>query len=180
MSVSVTEQVSYAVWGGDGAPYPFGLWFVNVGDLTAGDGTGGSHRVFAEFTPFTQANRNSNFYSLEQLTINGTTATPILGELQARNLGFQPTRNNTQMNQLWACNTVAHDFGGTSLLLREGKNLKILLGRQTDLLTFSGLRLQTDNVDMRTITMAAMGYVWSPRAISMPGGPRRPENGFWN
>lgn len=178
MSVSTEEGVSYAVWGGDGAPFPFGMWFVNIGDLLSGDATGGTHTLTIVFAT-AAGGRNSNFYSLEQITMNGSGTTRVLGELQARNLGFHPTKANTQLNQLWLLDTNVDDVGNFTMMRPRDTLRRVLLGRQTTVGTLAGLRLQSDNVNMRGITMSAMGYVWSAAAISWPGGPKRPENGLF-
>lgn len=186
MAVSETRHILFAGYGGEGVPFPWATWFVQVGILTAGDATGGEHILEVEFVESTQAARDSNIYSLEQLncTTFGTGAANngIIGQLQSQNLSYLPKSGQTgSIGQSWLIPTNGTDVLDRTVMSPRDIDpfRKIMLGKMGDVPAFTGLRLRTDNVNQRTIILTVMGYVWSSKAWGFPGGLQRPANGIW-
>jgi len=180
MSVSDTQQVSKAMWGGDGAPLPSGMWYGEV-DLI-GDASGNPASLHLEFN--TENNpRDSNIYSLEQLSFSHGNISPAAFdmELLVQNMGLSVVSPNVNaLNWLYAMGGALTE--GTFAAIRPRDvipHMGLFLGSQVAVNSASQLRARVNNDNLALFTFTAMGYIWSARARSMVGGPKRPLDGLW-
>lgn len=181
MAVSVTAAVQRAGWGGLESPYPVGMWFVEVGILVSGDGSGGNHDLFILFNPAGGA-LDSKLYNLEQMNATNFIAAAASLQLQvaAQGMGLLAPTLQDSLAQTWVVNTrvpEVTDLAATAFsdILQRAT----FLGRQVDTSSASQIRIRTVNVNAQTLVVNALGYIWDSKAMSLPGGPRRPPDPLW-
>ena len=71
-------------------------------------------------------------------------------------------------------------IAGEGVALRnEGPRLPIWLGVVGRQEGDSVITFQFDNVNLRLYQIVIQGYMWGPRSVLAPGGPRRPVGGLF-
>lgn len=183
MAGIASKLVHRAVWGGEGAPFPDGMWY---GEVAVSVVTGADNSILdLLFQTVDAPERDSRLYSLEQFTAVRTGGTQTNGTLQTRNMGLNPTLEGTSegvLDQFWAFPFTV-DAAGLNITpnAQQSAALKgIFLGGQINKATNTGLRLTLDeNINNFTVQFNAMGYFWSSKARSVLGGPRRPANALF-
>jgi len=163
-------------WGGGPAPLPMGTWYAD--GTVVGDATGGVMIVSVKFNLPNQ-NLDSVIYNLEQfdmfvLGTGGNILVEILGwRIDPRN----PLGSNTGWKRTIPT-TASQGTDGFLLMTAEQdiqSTLPVLFGSQGQVAQGSQLNLEKTNVNLDSLGIWAMGYMWDSGARSFPGGPRRPE-----
>jgi len=177
MSVIATRAIRARLFSGYEDPrYPTGMW--TASRAVTGDGTGGDMSVQINFALATEL-RNSQYYSLEELTIFQGAVGDDIGELLIANfdIGSVPTVGDARVYSL---TLLANQAGGGALTPAESLFFQgLMIGRQANPNTATSISFTIDNVDLRVLTMTLGGYVWSARSTAIPGGPQRPPTGIY-
>lgn len=180
MAVSNIVPIRRLPWGGGtGLGRPTGLW-VGVATVIM-DVSGGNAEAQLQFQAAADP-LQALLYHVGQLYIifsgNGSTRTV---NLKTQEMGWGP---GTGVGFSWQTNlginmpASAAGFGEVAAQLNHiPKN--ILLGTPLASTDPAVLEAISDNVNGDTLTLAAMGYVWSQTALGEAGGPRIPEGSPW-
>jgi len=163
--------------GWDDPSLPLGYWVANT--FLTGTASGGEQTISVIFSA-SATPLNSNFYSLEQLTLQyvTTTARPI--SVRTGNMDMGSLGGAVDMGvivQLVAGTT----HGGIAMMSpRDAEYFKgIWLGSPRLSTADAKLTAQADNTNGAPFVFAAQGYYWGPRSILTPGGPQRPVRGMY-
>jgi len=144
----------------------------------AGDASGGD--LFIDFL-FKRSDDEfvSELFNLELVSIDTTVETARNFMISTLNMdSLAPNRPASP--QKWRVRTQAAP-GGTAMDAAAPMNnqLPFWLGSPNRSEGNGGLRFQTPNVDTILYAVTIQGYVWGPRSVLAPGGPRRPGTGLF-
>lgn len=169
MTIAADTPIRRRPWPGYADPrLPTGMW---VGEaIVTGDASGGlrfARLIFQEAL----APQVSELWSLEQLSSNDTSNVSRSGTLQAINL------DRVVFAQLWG---LRWEAGPSVAAVRlEQLRMPLMLGGPARGGLTASLDVFLDNVDGGILEMQAQGYIWGARSRSTPGGPQRPQQGFF-
>lgn len=156
---------------------PIGAWVAQGG--IAGDASGGDLFMIFSFARDDDA-QVTELYNLEQVAIDTTKATgseaALMDVLNMDQLAFNRPLTDARYAIL-----LADTISGFGVALLEGgfAPLPIWLGAPSRVEGDKGLRFQFDNVDLQLYSIIIQGYIWGPRSVLAPGGPRRPVGGLF-
>lgn len=177
MSVSVDFRVDIRPYTAYEDPsFPIAAWIAQGG--LAGDASGGTVFMFFRFQLDEDA-QISELFNLEQISFDVTSATNRDFLLETVNMDTL-SQNRRASPQRWqfiteGITTLAE--GATELL--KGSILPVWLGTPNREEGDAGLRILSANIDLMLYAATLQGYMWGPRAILAPGGPRRPVGGLF-
>lgn len=175
MSVIVENEVNLREFSGWTEPQlPSGYW--STAAIGIGDATGGLMAIQINFSRAT-SQRNSQFYSLEQLAIWQQVSGSNSGILRFGNwdLGRGSGIDRSFLIRLIAGQQATSPAAGEDLDYLKG----FFLGRQFNPNTTTDMIFILDNIDTRVFNLRAEGYVWGARSVNVSGGPQRPSTGLY-
>ncbi len=153
---------------------PIGAYIAQGG--AAGNASGGQLIIEFEFMP-EQEELITELFNLESLEIDtdaGILETSIMETINLDTL----SRNRPASKRKWQFTTTVHDSDSA---LRQDLALvrPIWLGSPNldARAGTGGLRFSFTNIDLRLYAVTIQGYIWGPRSVLAPGGPRRPPDG---
>lgn len=177
MTVSAEFRVDVRPYSGyDDPSLPIAAW-ISQGGL-AGDVSGGS--IFMDFL-FQRADdaQVTELFNLEQLSVDTSAESPstfMLSTLTMDNLA----PNRPASPQKWKGDTSSVVSASSSATpLFNVTILPLWLGAPNKVEGNGGLRLQTVNTNGVLVAATLQGYMWGPRSVLAPGGPRRPVGGLF-
>ena len=153
--------------------WPIGIWTVNM--QAVGDGTGGTRTAGVVFTLASSPRIDGLVYNLEQLSLADADNVTKVASVFSVNLGILPSGDTVEFAISLVATTGADASAGVSNLA----GLPLLLGHQLVLGVDAELVVQATNVVGEGLRVKAQGYVWDTRALSAPGGPRRPPDALF-
>jgi len=161
--------------GYDDPSLPVAAWIGQAG--IAGDVSGGN--VIIDFL-FQRANdaQISELFNLEQMTVD-TTADASQEVLMQTVAMDTLAPNRPASDQLWSLNTDGLLGSVSALLLDRGNGLPLWLGAPNRVEGNGVLRFTMANTNLRLYAITVQGYMWGPRSVMAPGGPRRPIGGLF-
>lgn len=177
-AVVVAERRPYGAY--QDPSLPTGAWVAR--QQLAGDVSGGTATITIVFADATQL-RTNELFSLEQLSVSiisaGTETDALL-----RTLNLDKDLAGKGNNQ--AAQDFAIQMRNMSGLIESAIDMEsaaavkgLFLGRQVDATTVTGIATIWNNVNGGTHITRCQGYVWGPRSVSTPTGPRRPISGLY-
>jgi len=175
VSVGFSERVDIRPYSGyDDPGLPIATWVAQAG--RAGNASGGTINLDFLFqedgTPLI-----SELFSLEQMAIDVSTGSSVGGSMLTINMDtLAPNRQLT--DQRWNFNLIAFN-NIRAMTLQSANILPIWLGSPNRAEGDSGIRFFFTNVDLLLYQVVLQGYMWGPRSILAPGGPRRPGGGLF-
>jgi len=181
MSVTINFRVDVRPYTGYEDPsLPIAAYFAQGG--VAGSASGGG--VFMTFR-FQGAevlpDQISEIYNLEQLSADTSTTVPRNLEVASLNMdALSFARPGSP--QKWQLRTETSQDNASALPLETATGLPIWLGspNQDAVSGDAGVRITwQDNIDLLLYAVSIQGYIWGPRAVLAPGGPRRPIGGLF-
>jgi len=177
--VTVTVQVRYdvrpyAAYDDPGLPIAS---YIAQGGL-AGDASGGNAIISVEFQGEGDE-RRSELFNIEQLSIDtsaGVDQPTLMSTVSMDALA----RNRPASPQKWQMTTTTFE-GESAIRLADTIGLPIFLGGPNldNPPPAAFLRFQWDNINLRLYAITVQGFIWGPRSILAPGGPRRPIGGLF-
>ena len=176
MVVTATFRVDVRPYSGyDDPSFPIAAWIAQGG--VAGDPSGGA--VFMDFL-FQRSDDNqvSELFSLEQFSADTTGNLDDAGVVETLNMDSLAP-NRPASTQKWQFRT--EGLGATlavSVTSLRSLGLPLWLGTPNRTEGNGGLRVLFTNVDLRLYAITLQGYMWGPRSVLAPGGPRRPVSGL--
>lgn len=177
MSVAFSFRVDYRPYSGYRDPsLPIGAWTSQAGAV--GNASGGIITLDFLFQrdgdPLV-----TELFNLEQLAVDTSSEAVrefIMTTISMDNLS--PSRLASP--QIWHFQTNgAPGLGQSAVSLETGTMLPLWFGPPNREEGDSGIRLQTQNVDLVFYAITFQGYIWGPRSILAEGGPRRPVGGLF-
>lgn len=172
MAVITVVPVEYAQFSGYEEPeLPSGFW--EVDGLSIGDGTGGTNGIQVNFA-FATEPRNSQFFSLEKLSISHATA--AIAGIIFFNLDILSDGRVLRYN----LPLVANEAGPAALNLSDMVRLGLFLGRQDQAASSTNMFVAVTNDTGEALTLKAGGYIWGARSVAVSGGPQRPQQGLYS
>lgn len=175
MSIEVVEPIRLLPFKGYEDPgLPDAIWAVSA--TVSGDATGGQRTIDIAFDA-SGANLSGRLYNIEQYEAFDSEGTLKVIRVQAENLGFPPF----VLVQDWGIQMqVLSSSADVIAMVESTRQLSgVFLGRQIDTVTAAFLSSRIANSNGDVFRVGAWGYMWSPRAINAPGGPRRPIDGLF-
>ena len=176
MVVAIDFRVDVRPYSGYTDPsLPIAAWIAQGG--VAGDASGGS--VFMDFI-FQDADNPqvTELYSLDQISFDTTGTAAREVALSTVNMDtLAPNRRASP--QFWRFRTETIATVGISALDFENPMLPLWLGSPNKDEGKGAIRLNVVNVDLLLYAATLQGYVWGPRSVLAPGGPRRPIGGLF-
>lgn len=168
MTVTTNTFVRRRVWAGRRSPLPSGTW---LGVATVlGDGSGGVRQIVFNFID--QGNW-SELASLESMSAEDTNLGGNTGLIFAAGFDrdvFLP------VNRSWSFQVQQATIRST-MLLRDFQ--RKWLGGQKDQNTQVALQVEIGNVTGHTFSVVVGGYLWTPEALLLPGGPQVPPTALF-
>ena len=169
---TISRRVRRLVPFGPGEPtvrnWPIGIWTINMQDV--GDGTGGTRTAGVTFTLASAPRLDALMYNLEQLFVADDDNVTKVANVRSVNLGILPEGDTIEFALTLAATTGVDAAAG----LTNYSSLPLLLGAQLVSGVDAELTVTATNVTGEGLRVKALGYVWDSRALSAPGGPRRP------
>ena len=157
---------------------PIGAWVAQGG--IAGDASGGDLFMTFNFASDDDA-QVTELYNLEQMAIDTTNAasveTAMMDVLNMDQLSFN--RPLTDARYAIRLEDTISGFGVALRGIDGTPPLPIWLGAPSRVEGPKGLRFQFDNLDLQLYSIILQGYIWGPRSVLAPGGPRRPVGGLY-
>ena len=177
MSVGFSERVDIRPYSGYSDPsLPIGAWVAQAG--RAGDATGGTINLDFLFK-LDENPQTSELFSLEQMSIDITSVLGVHQEGSIETFGMDTLAPNRDLsNQKWHFSLKAFNTS-TAMELDKSQILPLWLGAPNRIEGDSGLRLFFVNTNLILYQVILQGYMWGPRAVMAPGGPRRPVGGLF-
>lgn len=172
--VTVVQARRVRYQGHDNLGLPIGIW---AGlPQAAGDASGGSRVLRIEFNPGA-APRDSQFYSLEAMTVDDADTTAKAFRLRMENISIA---SQPLVNRVIAGNLIAGGLGLTLAIPSfEIAGFKQFLGTQRIAGVTSAVSVEMVNVDLAVCNFYAAGYIWGVRSLNAVGGPQRPPGGLF-
>lgn len=175
MSVAANARVFTRPYTGYEDPgLPVGAYIGQA--VITGDASAGVSQLNFLFQ-FGQDALNSQIYSLEHFSAESNASAneellfqPINMDRLTPQAVLPPTR--------WSVPLIADGVGSAVARLEALNGLPLWLGSPNTALLECGIRFQVINTAMRVHTYMIQGYIWGPRSVIAPGGPRRPLAGF--
>lgn len=159
--------------------FPTGLW-VARGEVT-GDATGGANTLDVFFAGSVQP-RTQEAFSIEQLSVTYSSGTSD-ETLQLVTVNLDPDLSGKDLAnaaQFWAVQMLDVSVAGIHIDAVAAAALQgVFLGRQDAANSACGLSFIKANVNLQVMAVRVQGYVWGPRAVSIPSGPQRPIPGLY-
>jgi len=177
VAVSLDFRIEIRPYSGYEDPgLPVASWITQGG--IAGDASGGTMSMNFLFE-LEGGVRISELFNVERMaldTINNSARVFMLTTLNMDNLA--PTRQASP--QKWQFSTIPASPLGSALPPEAMSGFPLWLGAPANISPAGdkGLRLQASNVNGELYAVTFQGYMWGPRAVLAPGGPRRPVEGF--
>jgi len=176
MSVEQDFRVETRPYSGYEDPgLPFAAW-VASGELT-GDGSGGFVRITFQFQ-VAESDNVTERYNLEQFHADVQLATNSVAIMVFQGMDHTSFPFRPMARQEFALGLQTNGVLDSSVQLRDLAGLPLWMGMPIPGVS-AGLEFQFVNLDGVLFTASGQGYIWGPRAILAPGGPRRPPNGFF-
>ncbi len=179
MSVVRENVATRRPWGAfDDTALPVGVWL--GGGAVLGDVSGGTMAVQVRFALEGQRT-TQELFSLEELAIDfDTTAIVVNLATETMDPDWAAGIGPTGSSRSWTLPLTTKTEGGSALDGDRVRGLRGLwIGRQADPNVNAGLLFRTTNADGQTLHVLCQGYVWGPRSVSVPSGPRRPMPGMF-
>lgn len=179
MSVFGTFRIDTRPYTGYQDPgLPIGSWIAQAG--IAGDASGGILRM--NFLIELEGGvRVSELYNIEQVSIDTSSANNRTFILATVNMDtLSPVRQASP--QKWQLATaLATSTSESALELDKLTGLPLWLGAPApdSPAGDKGFSLTMANIDLLLVASTFQGFIWGPRAVLAPGGPRRPPGGFF-
>lgn len=167
MSIIATKDFNLAIGQGyDDPGHPIGVW--ECATSVTGDGSGGTRSVQLNLKG--AGVQIGNMFSLEEIWASDSdvTATDALFMSTTGFQGFGTTRSI-------AIPMLVLD--SETSLNAEPRQYKLFIGRGGTPGTAAPLTFQKANANTEVLAVACRGYIWTPRSVGAPGGPRRPPDG---
>jgi len=177
MAVTANFRVDIRPYSGYSDPsLPIASWVAQGG--IAGDASGGT--IFMNFLFQRDEDAQiSELFNLEQIAFDTSTEAVVDVQLDTRNMDtLAPNRPLTDQRWMFSTDGVAAT-GSSALRLDQSLLLPIWLGSPNRVEGESGLRFQTNNIDLLLLLATLQGYMWGPRSVLANGGPRRPVGGLF-
>lgn len=155
---------------------PVASWISQLGIV--GDGSGGIARINFLIEREGQV-RITELFNLEQIAVDTSSLARIFS-LETNDMdNLSPARQVSP--QIFAFTTTVTANGVSAMLPDQYTVLPIWFGapEQTGSAQDKGLRVTFNNSDGLLYLVTLQGYMWSPRSILAPGGPRRPVGGLF-
>lgn len=171
MSVVVSELVKRIPFQGAEDPaLPIGMWGFSL--QATGDVSGNVLATTAILASASQA-KSGSMFSLEHFNMQTNT----IGSEQARMeiIGAAFPWDITPDYLV----DISGTFSQGAFNVRSLAALPLFLGWQDRAATALSIGFTMENIDSTILTTMAVGYIWSPRSRSVPGGPRRPEGALY-
>ena len=159
----------------DDPSLPIAAWISQGG--VAGDASGGF--VSMSFV-FQRADdpQISELFNLEMLSFD--TSQSASQNMMLETVAMDTLApNRPASSQRWQMLTVATSVGTSGLTLEKNNVLPLWLGSPSREEGQGVLRITTPNVDLLLYAATLQGYMWGPRSVLAPGGPRRPVGGLF-
>lgn len=171
MAVEQRKAVEYRGFSGFEEPqFPTG--YHRTEGAMIGDGTGGDQVLLFDFALATEQ-RNSQYYSLEELSITRFNSGSVTAEMEVVNFDSSVT---TRYSLVLTPNQVAF----ACLRIDDAQQIHgLFLGRQASPSGNMSVSFSHDNTDTILTRVLIGGYVWSARSTNVPGGPQRPPTGLY-
>ena len=155
---------------------PVASWIAEAGSV--GDASGGIVRQDYLFHR-DDGNQVSELFSIEQMAVD-TTRVATVDVILATESMDSLAANRPATNQKWTFQCINVGVLGGNVADFEGNNLLPLwLGAPNRVEGDSGISFTFINVDLILYFTSVQGYMWGPRAMMAPGGPRRPVGGLY-
>ena len=153
---------------------PIGSYIAQGG--LVGDSSGGNV-VFTFLFQQEQEEQITELFNLEQLTIDTSAQAVQLALMVTVNMDRLSRNRDVSAQQRQFVTTVVS--AGSALNQSEVQAFPIWLGSPnlSARAGTGGLRFSFANVDLRLYQVTIQGYIWGPRSVLAPGGPRRPVAG---
>lgn len=174
MSVTGTGRIRFLPFKQFGAPFPAGIWLGTV--FAAGDASGGFIFLNLELNlltePFTALILTLEQYELQPSDVlarsylmeaNGFTQVP--GANRFPRIAFQVNPTLGGPAAIFATDLLQKPFYLGQVSRAAGIDTQI--------------RTLTQNIDLESYIVHALGYYWTPDAINAPGGPQRPPGALF-
>ena len=176
MSVTAAFRVDIRPYSAyDDPGLPVAAWIAQAG--IAGDASGGT--VLIDFDFQLEAQPVSELYNLEQLAIDTDDSSAVDIMMQTQGMD-QLAQTRPASPQKWSMTTDGVLGADSAVRLQDAKvGLPIWLGSPNNIDSNGTLRFIFLNSDGRLYAITAQGYMWGPRSILAPGGPRRPVGGLF-
>ena len=175
MSIGTQILVSTRRYSGYLDPrYPLGSWQAVL--EATGDASGGTLFIDLMFATSFAAALSSIIWSVEQIALQSTDATPRNFQLRTINMGGPP---GSSLDNQHALITAVDGTGGTSLDATDVSPLPMFVGSQSGIPTTALVGIVGTNVDLQVVHFEAQGYYWGARSILPDGGPQRPPTGLY-
>jgi len=175
VSVQASFRVDVRPYSGSDDPsLPIAAWIGQAGQV--GNGSGGNV-IFSFLFQRDDDALVTESYNLEQLAVDTTSPTDVGGRMETLRMD-QLSLNRTASPQIWTFLTVGR-VGVSALQLQDSNILPLWLGAPNLDEGDKGIRFQFSNIDLRLYAITIQGYMWGPRSVLAPGGPRRPVGGLF-
>lgn len=168
-------RAPYRGW--DNPQLPIGIWRASV--VTVGDASGGlmiGRINFAvEGDPL-----SGEIFNLEQLTSFISDSTTRFGFFTTINMA--PGQGSNFVNRIWRLEWRDTDAAGAGALADGLPILPIFLGGRQLISSSSPSSLDVKLVNLTaaaSLSVTAMGYIWSGRSVLAEGGPLRPASALF-
>ncbi len=173
MSVIETVDIGFLPYAGHEDPgLPNRIWVCSQGSL--GDASGGTNLIQVNLKA--AAVSPGNIFSLEQVSFRANGAGVTAVRITTDGLEVFPPGDDIPE---WVVATVNNDLGSETNIPLGDSHPRLWLGRGATALTAGTLAFRTANDDGEANFITVMGYMWTPLAINVPGGPRRPASGIF-
>lgn len=171
MSVVQSQLVQRLPFQGEADPaLPIGVWGFSL--QATGDASGNVLATTAILASISQS-KSGSMFSLEHFNMQTNTVGSELARMEI--IGAAPPWDITPDYLVDISNT--HSTG--ALNVRSLLALPIFLGWQDRQATALSIGFSMENILNTVLTTMAIGYIWSPRSRSVPGGPKRPQGSIF-
>ena len=176
MSFGVSFRVDVRPYTGyDDPSLPIAAWISQGG--VAGDASGGVLTMTFLFQRDDDA-RVTELFNLEQISID--TDANADDEFLLRTVNMDNLAQNRPASpQMWSLIVEGIPSVNMAALRDRSPALPLWIGAPNQDEGDVGLRIQVTNTDLRLYAVTLQGYMWGPRSVLAPGGPRRPVGGLF-
>lgn len=171
--IDVTDIAFRSFSGYEDPRYPSGFW--RAEGQVLGNATGGDMSVQIDFAKSSSL-QNSEFYSLEEISLFQPTATGHTVGMLIANLDAGSAVGARRYSLILIANQAGTN--GLDPASRLGI-LGLYLGRQSAPASATSLTFGLDNNDGISFNVVIGGYIWSARSANVSGGPQRPPTGLY-
>jgi len=144
---------------------------------STGNGTGGNHLLSFLFQ-VAESDIVTERYNLEQFHIDIGVAASLIAIMSAQGMDHLAFPFRIAARQRWSLIVGSDGVADAAGAITEMSALPIWLGMPQPEVD-AGIRFQIPNVDLQVVTASIQGYIWGPRSILAPGGPKRPPDGYF-